>query len=77
MMSSCWYLVIESMGSWWVDCEGKPFGPFEEMDEATQGAIKLAEIFGDPDRQALVMAPDEAGHFHIVWEGERPHPAPN
>ena len=68
MAVSCWYLVVESLGKWWVDCEGKPFGPFDEMSEATAGAIRLAEVFGDEERQLQVMVPDEDGQFRVVWE---------
>jgi hypothetical protein len=71
MTVSCWYLVVESLGKWWVDCEGKPFGPFDEMDEATEGAIRLATVLGDNDRQLQVMVPDEQGRFRIVWEKSR------
>jgi hypothetical protein len=68
MAVSCWYLVVESLGKWWVDCEGKPFGPFDARESATEGAIRLAEIFGEDDKQLQVMVPDETGQFHVVWE---------
>jgi len=68
MAVSCWYLVVESLGKWWVDCEGKPFGPFDEMTSATAGAIRLAEVFGDEERQLQVMVPDGEGQFRVVWE---------
>jgi hypothetical protein len=72
MTVSCWYLVVESLGKWWVDCEGRAMGPFDELDEATAGAIRLAELFGDEDRQLQVIAPDESGQMQVVWELYRP-----
>ncbi|MGN6100196.1 MAG: hypothetical protein ACTHOR_03535 [Devosia sp.] len=68
MAVSTWYLVVESMGKWWVDCEGKPFGPFDELSEATDGAIRLAEVFGDVHKKLQVMVPDGRGHFEVAWE---------
>jgi hypothetical protein len=60
------------MGAWWVDCEGKPFGPFDDTRQAVQGAIKLARLFGDPERQALVMVPDDTGRYQVAWDGGKP-----
>ena len=74
MAVSTWYLVVESMGKWWVDCEGRNFGPFEELSEATDGAIRLAEVFGEPEKQLQVMVPDGSGHFEIAWDSEANKP---
>lgn len=41
------FLVIISRGQWWVDCEGKSFGPFESSDVAISGAVHYAEVFDD------------------------------
>ncbi len=68
MAVSSWYVVVESLGQLWVDCEGKPFGPFEDIADATDGAIKLARTFGDDDRRLQVMVPNGAGGFEIAWE---------
>jgi len=76
MTVSCWYVVVESLGKWWVDCEGRPFGPFDDLSEATDGAVRLAEVFGEPDRHLQVMVPDGHGHFAIAWEQEQSIEAP-
>jgi hypothetical protein len=68
MATSCWYVVIESRGKYWVDCEGRALGPYDEIADATDGAVRLAEMFGDPARQLLVMVPDGLGHFDVAWE---------
>ena len=41
-MKTCWFIVIESMGSWWVDCEGKPYGPFDSSTDAAVAAKRIA-----------------------------------
>ncbi len=70
-MRTCWFIVVESMGSWWIDCEGKAYGPFESSLEARSEAQRVAATYGDPDRIALIFAPGEDGRQELVWsEGE-------
>lgn len=71
-MSTCWFVVIRSRGSRCVDCEGKSYGPFVDQDQARQNAVRIAETFGDPSRQLLVYAPDDAGKLRMIWSGEEP-----
>jgi hypothetical protein len=73
-MKTCWYTVIRVREAWWVDCEGKAYGPFEDMDEATKYARVIAETYGPHDRQSEVWAPDESGRPRRVWSGQvTPH----
>ena len=69
-MKTRWFLVVRSTDQWWVDCEGKSFGPFETVDEATTSAIRYAEIFTDNTRQSQVWAPDETGRMQQAWAAE-------
>lgn len=71
-MKTRWFLVIVSQGQWWVDCEGRSFGPFGSRDVAITGASRYAEVFDDPDRQSQIWAPDETGRMFRVWSGTRP-----
>jgi hypothetical protein len=66
-MKTRWFLVVRSADEWWVDCEGKSFGPFEGVGEATTSAIRYAEVFADPTRQSQVWAPDDTGRMRQVW----------
>lgn len=66
-MNTCWFIVIYSRDTWWVDCEGKGYGPFPSLDEARREARRLAEVFGDPSRRCLVFAPDLDGDQELVW----------
>lgn len=66
-MQTRWFLVIRSSGQWWVDCEGRSFGPFDGAAEATVAAIRYAEVFTDDDRQSQVWSPDETGRMRQVW----------
>lgn len=65
-MKTCWFLVVQSMDQWWVDCEGKSYGPFETAQHATANAFRFAEIFGDVGRKAQVFAADEDGKMRQV-----------
>ena len=66
-MKTRWFLVLLSRDQWWVDCEGKSFGPFDNVEEATSAAIRYAEVFADEIRQSQVWAPDDAGRMRQVW----------
>jgi hypothetical protein len=67
-MKTRWLVVVRSRGEWWVDCEGKSFGPFPDPDAAAKTAVRYAEIFNDADRQSQVWMPDEHGRYRVVWE---------
>ena len=71
-MKTRWFLVIVSQGQWWVDCEGRAFGPFESCEVAVSDAVRYAEVFEDPDRQSQIWAPDETGRMSRVWSGAQP-----
>lgn len=59
-MATSWYIVIHSGGQWWVDHEGRPYGPYRSLAEASDGAVRLARLQGD-ERDWEVFAP---GHDH-------------
>ena len=71
-MTTCWFLVVQAREQWWVDCEGKSFGPFDTAEQATANAIRYAEVFGDAGRQSQVWAPDDTGRMRQVWSGNAP-----
>lgn len=78
-MKTRWFLVVRSTDQWWVDCEGKSFGPFESIEDATTSAIRYAQIFTDNARQSQVWAPDETGRMQQVWAAslaQMPDPLP-
>ena len=67
-MSTCLYLVIKVRDSWYVDCEGKPYGPCPTKDEAIHGAHELVRVFGDPERNAEIWVPNEGGKMCLEWK---------
>lgn len=71
-MKTCWFIVIESMGSWWVDCEGKSYGPFETRAEAEGEAKRIALTYGDETRRSQVFAAGENGSHRLIWSGPLP-----
>jgi len=74
-MKSCWFVVIRTPSAWWVDCEGKAYGPFETRDEAADNAVRLAQAFGDPGRRSDVYVPDAEQKLILVWSGMPQPPA--
>jgi hypothetical protein len=70
-MRTCWYIVIEAMGAWWVDCEGKAFGPFDSEEIARSEAPRIALAYGDETRRAEVWATEPNGPRRI-WAGPLP-----
>jgi hypothetical protein len=68
-MKTCWFTVIESRGRWWIDCEGKAYGPMPNREEAAHFARLVAETYGPADREAMVWVPDEKGRHRLFWSG--------
>lgn len=66
-MQTCWFIVIESMGQWWVDCEGKAYGPFATPDEARIEAVRIAIAYGDESRRSEVFIADPDGTPRRIW----------
>ena len=66
-MRTCWFIVLESVGQWWIDCEGKAYGPFKSNEEAQSESRKVAMAYGDPDRISLVFAPGRDGRQRLIW----------
>jgi hypothetical protein len=75
-MVTCWFIVIESGGRWWVDCEGRTYGPLGDKHEAMGYARKIAEIYGDPKRQSQVWVPRIGGRPELIWSGSNPQVSP-
>ena len=66
-MKTSWYIVIESLGQWWVDHEGRSLGPVATKQEAGLYARRVAEVFGDRTVKREVWEPDEDGKLQLVW----------
>lgn len=62
------YLVVHCRDTWWVDCDGKAFGPCASKEAAIHSAQKLISIFEDPARRAEIWAPDEGGRTKLMWK---------
>ena len=60
------HIVLMVCGRWWVDIEGKGFGPCVDQADACHMAINLAQTFGDDARrrEVVLMRPD-GGHSKI------------
>ena len=68
-MKTCWFIVIESMGAWWVDCEGKAYGPFDTSAEAAVAAKRIALTY---DRRRSDVYAGTTGEQRLIWSGPAP-----
>ena len=76
-MQTCWFIVIEVGDKWFVDCEGKGYGPFAGKDDAILEGTRLARTFGEDSRQSQLWVKDTAGQPpRRVWEGPAPRRLP-
>lgn len=71
-MKTCWFIVIQSQGNWWVDCEGKAYGPMKDRDTAIQHAREIAQAFTDPERQPQVWTTKTGERPTMIWAGAAP-----
>ncbi|RUT32961.1 hypothetical protein EMQ25_07480 [Arsenicitalea aurantiaca] len=70
-MAKALYIVLQSRGQWWIDLEGRAFGPFANREAARREAIDLAKFLSHTGRSSEVMVPDEEGAYRLVWESAR------
>ena len=68
-MRTCWFIVIQSQGNWWIDCEGKADGPIPNRDGAIQQAREMAKAFTDPERQPQVWTTKPGERPAMIWSG--------
>ena len=71
-MRTCWFIVIKSRDAWWVDREGRAFGPIESLDEAIQYARRIAETQRDPGRRSQIWVPGLEGRPVLFWQEPEP-----
>lgn len=67
-MARAVYIVVLSLGKWWVDFEGKPYGPFSSQEMARLEAISLSRFLTHSGRQSEVWVADAKGNASKVWE---------
>ncbi len=70
-MKTCWFIIIESLGAFWVDCEGKAYGPFDSSEEAASAARRIALAYGDDARRSQIYAL-VSGTQRLIWSGPDP-----
>ena len=62
------YIVIESRGGWYVDFEGKSYGPFADTEAAAIEAGDLAKFSAHAGRRSQVQVPDSKGRYRVAWQ---------
>jgi len=70
-MAKAVYLIVYALQNWWIDIDGRSFGPFFDKETAMLDAIEMARKFGDPGVQIELWAPDEGGRNRVMWKGYR------
>jgi hypothetical protein len=75
-MSRALYVVILSRSRWWVDFEGKAYGPFDTKELAAAEARHLAQFSAHSGRSSEVLVPDEGGRHRVVWTSMADYEAP-
>lgn len=66
-MRTILYIVIHSRGGWWIDREGRAYGPFPTQAEAIAAGPQFIGLMGDETQRNQLYAVDESGTFRIVW----------
>ncbi len=66
-MGKALFLVIQSRDEWWVDFEGKSYGPFGSRQNAALEARSLARFQMHTGQQSEVLVPDESGKYWVIW----------
>jgi hypothetical protein len=61
------YRISRRDGLWFIDFEGKQFGPYQTDREALLFAIDAAHQFGDKGEETQVQMLDETGDATTVW----------
>lgn len=69
-MKTCWFVVLKAQGRWWVDREGRRFGPVDGKEEAINYARMLVEAHRDPERQSQVWLYEQVGRPVLIWSDE-------
>ena len=72
-MARALFVVILSRNSWWVDFEGKAYGPFASREHAAEEARDLAQYSPHSGRESEVLVPDDSGRHRVAWtSGDEP-----
>lgn len=66
-MASALFVVILSRNSWWVDFEGRAYGPYASREEAADEARQQAQYSAHSGRESEVLVPDDSGRHRVVW----------
>jgi len=70
-MGTSLFIVIESLNRWWIDYEGRPYGPFASQRAAAESGVEIARSIGCDDCEVLVR--DAEGFFRVFWDCRNEH----
>lgn len=75
-MPSLLYVVIESLGQWWVDLEGRSHGPYPSKEQAIEEGRSLARFAAHTGKHSELLARNDGGRYVVLWDSSNePHAA--
>lgn len=75
-MPSLLYVVIESLGKWWVDLEGRAHGPYASKEQAIEEGRSLARFAAHAGKHSELLAQNDGGRYIVLWDSaNEPHAA--
>lgn len=75
-MPSLLYVVIESREKWWVDLEGKAYGPYASKEQAIEEGRSLARFAAHSGKHSELLAQNDGGRYIVLWDSAKePHAA--
>ncbi len=67
-MSTAIYIVIFAHDQWWIDLEGKPTGPFSNVEIAMAGAVSMASADARAGKRSEVRVAGPGHHNEIIYQ---------
>lgn len=61
------FMVLSSRGQWYVDFEGRNWGPFQTREAAALEARSQAKNLSRSGRICEVIVPDDRGQRWVIW----------
>jgi hypothetical protein len=65
-LHTTWFIIMHAQGQWWVDHEGKAYGPFLTREDALDSAPRLAGILAERDWEVFIV---ENGVHTVIASG--------
>ena len=76
-MARAHYYVVHKQGQWWIELDGKHYGPYSTQKAAIKDAVDSAHSSGKNGHDAQVRVQGQNNQFRTEWTyGDDPYPPP-